>query len=68
MRAHSSLPRDKERQRRGGPCRHDDGTEIEIRPGDAYVIQPGHDAWVVGSEVFVGYEVDSNAAETCATR
>ena len=46
--------------------RHDDGTEIEIGPGDAYVIEPGHDAWVVGSDVFVGYEFDSKAAETFA--
>ena len=45
---------------------HNDGTEIEIGPGDAYVIEPGHDAWVVGSEVFVGYEFDSKAAETFA--
>ena len=27
---------------------HDDGTESEIGPGEAYVIEPGHDAWVVG--------------------
>ena len=46
--------------------RHDDGTEIEIGPGDAYVIEPGHDAWVTGSDVFVGYEFDSKAAETFA--
>jgi hypothetical protein len=46
--------------------RHDDGTETEIGPGDAYVIEPGHDAWVVGSEPFVGYEFDSQAAETFA--
>ena len=46
--------------------RHDDGTELEIGPGDAYVIEPGHDAWVTGSEVFVGYEFDSKAAETFA--
>ena len=46
--------------------RHDDGTEIDIGPGDAYLIEPGHDAWVVGSEVFVGYEFDSTAAETFA--
>ena len=31
--------------------RHNDGTEMEIGPGDAYVIEPGHDAWVVGSDV-----------------
>jgi len=45
---------------------HSDGTEIEIGPGDAYVIEPGHDAWVTGSEAFVGYEFDSKAAETFA--
>lgn len=26
----------------------DDGTECEMGPGDAIVISPGHDAWVVG--------------------
>ena len=30
--------------------RHDDGTELEIGPGDAFVISPGHDAWVLGDE------------------
>src|SRR5919198_234920 len=29
---------------------HEDGTEQEIRAGQAYVIEPGHDAWVVGEE------------------
>jgi hypothetical protein len=28
----------------------DDGTEAEIRPGDAVAIHPGHDAEVVGDE------------------
>lgn len=46
--------------------RHNDGTELEIGAGDAYVIEPGHDAWVVGAEPFVGYEFDRNAAETFA--
>jgi hypothetical protein len=46
--------------------RHDDGTEVELGPGDAYVIEPGHDAWVVGSEPWVAYEFDSGAAETYA--
>ena len=36
-------------------------------PGDTYVIEPGHDAWVVGDESFVGYEFDSRAADTYAT-
>jgi mannose-6-phosphate isomerase-like protein (cupin superfamily) len=45
---------------------HDDGTEVQVGPGDAYVIEPGHDAWVISSEPFVAYEFDSRAAETYA--
>jgi uncharacterized protein (TIGR02246 family) len=30
--------------------RMDDGTEAELGPGDAHVVAPGHDAWVVGDE------------------
>ena len=45
---------------------HEDGSEADIGPGDAYVIEPGHDAWVIGSEVFVGYEFDSGTADTFA--
>jgi len=29
----------------------DDGTALEIGPGDLYAIPPGHDAWVVGNEI-----------------
>ena len=46
--------------------RQDDGTEGEIAAGDAYVIDPGHDAWVVGDDAFVGYEFDSQTAATYA--
>lgn len=46
--------------------RHDDGTEVELGAGEAYVIEPGHDAWVIGSEPFVAYEFDSTAAQTYA--
>ena len=46
--------------------RHDDGTEVEIGAGDAYVIEPGHDAWVVGDEGFVGFEFEQRAAEEYA--
>jgi predicted small metal-binding protein len=28
----------------------DDGTQAELGPGDAVVVSPGHDAWVVGDE------------------
>jgi hypothetical protein len=31
----------------------DDGTETRVGPGDGYVIQPRHDAWVVGDEPWV---------------
>jgi hypothetical protein len=42
---------------------HEDGTERELTAGNAYVIEPGHDAWVVGDDPFVTYEFDSRAAE-----
>lgn len=30
--------------------RSDDGTEVTIEAGDVLLIEPGHDAWVVGDE------------------
>jgi hypothetical protein len=45
---------------------HDDGTEAELRAGDAYVIEPGHDASVVGDERFVAFEFETKAAEEYA--
>jgi quercetin dioxygenase-like cupin family protein len=45
---------------------HEDGTEQELGPGDAYVIEPGHDAWVVGEERFVGFEFESRSADEYA--
>ena len=42
---------------------HDDGTEVDVGPGTAYVIEPGHDAWITGDEPFVGYEFGSQSAE-----
>ena len=30
--------------------RMDDGRELELGPGDAHLVGPGHDAWVVGDE------------------
>jgi mannose-6-phosphate isomerase-like protein (cupin superfamily) len=46
--------------------KHDDGSETEIGPGDAYVVEPGHDAWVVGEQAWVGFEFDSRAAQSYA--
>ena len=45
---------------------HDDGTELEFGAGNAYTIEPGHDAWVVGDETFVGYEFESRSADVYA--
>ncbi|RCW43299.1 uncharacterized protein DUF861 [Halopolyspora algeriensis] len=42
----------------------DDGTEGEAGAGDSVVISPGHDAWVVGDELFVA--IDWAAADTYA--
>ena len=41
---------------------HDDGSEAEVGPSDAYVVEPGHDAWVVGDEPVVAYEFNTVAA------
>jgi hypothetical protein len=35
----------------------DDGEQKEIKPGDAFMIEPGHDAWVVGNEKCVMLDV-----------
>ena len=37
-------------------CSHDDGSKIEVGPGDAYYFAPGHDGWVIGDEQCVMYE------------
>ena len=43
---------------------HNDGTEGEVAPGDAYVIEQGHDEWVVGDDPVGAFEFES--AETFA--
>ena len=37
-------------------CRNDDGLEVTYTKGDAYSIDPGHDAWVVGDEIVEAIE------------
>jgi quercetin dioxygenase-like cupin family protein len=46
--------------------RMDDGTEAEGGPGEAYVIPPGHDAWVVGDEPVVTVDMSRVTAEEYA--
>jgi len=36
--------------------RMDDGAEMELHPGDAAVIPPGHDAWVLGEDPYVAVD------------
>lgn len=38
-----------------------DGTEVELAPGDAFVIAPGHDAWVIGDEPCVTLDFSGGA-------
>jgi hypothetical protein len=45
---------------------HDDGTTVEIGPGEVYLIEPGHNAENVGDEPIVGYEFEPKAAEEYA--
>jgi quercetin dioxygenase-like cupin family protein len=37
------------------------GEKATVHAGDTYTIPPGHDAWVVGDETFVGLEFMSAA-------
>jgi hypothetical protein len=45
---------------------HEDGTEVEIGPGNTYVIEPGHNAEIVGDDQFVGFEFQPESAEQYA--
>ena len=47
--------------------RMEDGTEEEVGPGEAYVVPPGHDAWVVGDEPVVSVDMSRVTAEQYAT-
>jgi len=45
---------------------HVDGTESDLGPGDAYVLEPGHDAWVTGNEPFIAHEFEGTTAASYA--
>ncbi len=36
--------------------RADDGTEQEVGPEDVQLLRPGHDAWVIGNEPYIGLD------------
>jgi hypothetical protein len=41
----------------------EDGTETTINAGDAYVIEPGHDAWVLGGDPWVAIDFSEQMAD-----
>jgi hypothetical protein len=43
-----------------------DGAEADVGAGDAYRVEPGHDAWVLGDEPVVVLEFESKTADTYA--
>ena len=43
--------------------RMDDGTELDAVPGDAVVIEPGHDAWVSSAVACVLWGIDGQDQE-----
>ncbi len=43
--------------------RTEDGTETTINAGDAYVIEPEHDGWVVGDEPWVAVDFSEQLPE-----
>src|SRR3954467_13421253 len=43
-----------------------DGAEADLSAGDAYRLEPGHDAWVVGAASLVALEFESKTAEPYA--
>src|ERR671934_254273 len=48
------------------PCCARIAARMDLGAGDTYVIEPGHDAWVLGDERFVGFEFESQSAEQYA--
>ncbi len=41
-----------------------DDARATVHGGDSYTIPPGHDAWIVGDEAFVGIEFSHDAGST----
>ena len=44
----------------------EDGSEFKLQPDDAYIIEPGHDAWVIGDEAVIAYEFNAETAKNFA--
>jgi quercetin dioxygenase-like cupin family protein len=48
--------------------RSNDGSEEEYKAGDVWVIQPGHDAWVVGNDAVVAIDFSPAVADYAKPR
>lgn len=35
-----------------------DGSDLDLRPGDVFWIEPGHDSWVIGDEEYVSLHLE----------
>jgi TusA-related sulfurtransferase len=45
----------------------DDGTALEVGPGDAFDVHPGHDAWTIGDSPFVFIDLIGAVEQSSAT-
>jgi hypothetical protein len=41
----------------------EDGSETTLSPGDVYLIEPGHDAWVIGDDAWITVDVSEGMEE-----
>lgn len=41
----------------------DDGSQTEIKAGDVFSIAPGHDAWIIGDQVFQAVDFGSSVSQ-----
>ena len=42
--------------------RMDDGEEVDLEPGEFFVLQPGHDAWTLGDEPCIAFDFSPQIA------
>jgi hypothetical protein len=46
----------------------DDGYEVDLGPGDFFVCEPGHDAWMVSEEPCVAVDFSSDVQRYAVPR
>lgn len=48
--------------------RMDDGTEVDLVPGEFFVCPPGHDAWTVGDQPCIAFDFSTAIADYAKPR